>query len=96
MGLPSVGLITATFMGLKDLGEGSDQVKMFESAASGDHNGNFQAFPVYVDQLGVGIAFAGYEMVTTESITRFLWFTFSNKSTRITAAAEAVTLNEQV
>lgn len=91
-----LGLITATFSGLKDLGEGSSQVKMYEGAASGDHNGNFQAFPIYPDQLGVGMAFAGYELVTTETITRFLWFKFSSKSTKITAAAEAVQLNEQV
>jgi hypothetical protein len=91
-----LGLITSTFKALKDLGDGSDQVKMFENATAGTHNGNFQAYPVYPDQLGVGLAFSGYELITTENITRFLWFTFSRKSTQISAAAQAVTLNEEV
>ena len=91
-----LGLIGSTFKALKDLGEQSEPVKMFQSAAAGKHSGNFQAYPIYPDQLGVGMAFSGYEMVTTETVTSFLWFKWSSKSTRIDAAAQAVQLNEGV
>jgi hypothetical protein len=92
-----LGLLAATFQALKGLGQDSDQVKMFDSSSSGSNNGNFQAYPCYVDPTyGVGLTFSGYQLTTTESITRFLWFTFKSSTTTISAAAETVALNEQV
>lgn len=92
-----LGLIEATFTALKDLGQGSDKVKLFENSSSGTNNGNFQVYPCYADPTyGVGLTFSGYELKTTETITHFLWFEFRRASTTIRAAAESVVLNEQV
>jgi hypothetical protein len=91
-----LAIAEATFAALKETGEDSRQVSIFEDNASTGGDANFRAFPCYPTDMGVAISFSGYQMKTSTSVTSFLWWTFKSSDTKIDTAASTYVLDEEV
>lgn len=91
-----LAIIQATFEALRNTGQDSSQVEMFDHKSTKGGNANFRAFPCYMAEMGIAVSFSGYQITTTETITHFLWWTFRSSDTEVQAAASTYVLDEQV
>ena len=91
-----IAVATETMNALKALSSDDGKVVLFSTASSSLGSGSFQINAVNETNGAVAMGLGAFYFNSTQSTTRFLWFTYDSSDMDLFKAAQSVTLNLQI
>ena len=91
-----IAVATETMNALKSLGDSDGKLVLFSSASSSLGSGSFQISAVTETNGAVAMGLGAFYFNSTQSTTRFLWFTYDSSDMDLFKSAQSITLNLQI
>ena len=91
-----LAVVAATMEALNSLGNDSPTVKVFETNSHTASSGNFQISVAAENDGIVGMKLGAFYFMTTQTVTRVLWFRFQSSSTKFYKGNQVAALDEEV
>jgi len=91
-----IAVVTETMNALKALSSGSGPLVLWDSSSHSASSGNFQIATCVESDSNVVMKNGSFYFSTSQSTSRFLWFSYSSSDMDLYKAGQSMTLNEDV